>query len=416
MWIRGAGPGDEADFDDFEMSMDGSLDKPPQVFQPPPRIIQPVPLGRIGRALGVSTVPPPAEPPPRAATPPVGLGTAPPEFGPPPPEPPTATPAPPGTVPPKVVDIDDDVVVSREAPQSQVGFRLDPSDRAPLAAEPSVEIAAPTPTPAPAEPSIVVDLDNIGEDRPAAAEVPVEEPAQAAFAPLSSTPSMPRPSKAAMREASTVLVRAQEDVPEPGDIRPVRPPSLFRLGLLLVLLAVGGLLAFVSAANDWRPVWEEPELSLRVAFGLAERKAPPRPRIPDMVEAEPMRGNLEVRDLKVSMVKVGRNSRAAVLQGTLVNGSNRRHARIELEATLSRAPGAMPLKTRRLSCCEALSPEQAEAVARDPKHQHYRRAPGNSHVDPEQSQPFTVVFRDVDLGEAHAAVAVKYSEQERPPK
>ncbi len=438
MWIRGAGAGDEADFDDVEMSMDGSMDAPPQVFEPPPRIIQPVPLGRIGRALGVSTAPPSVDAPPPLATPMPGMSAPPPEFGPPPPEPPPeATPAPPGQVPPKVVDVSEDSMVSRDEPQANVGFRIDPKDREsrdtpePASQATPGPIATPTPTPAPpqdaeehapadeeaepgpAEPSIVVDLDHLGEDEPEPEETPPPDSDQAAaFAPLSSTSSMRKTSKPAMREASTVLVAAQH-AEDPGELKPVRPPSLFRLVLLIFLLAVGGVVAFVSWANDWRPIWEEPELSLRVAFGMAERKAPPPPRAPDMVEAEPMRGKLEVRDLSVEVIKLDRRKRAAVVTGRLVNASNRRHARIELEATLFDAPGAIPLKTRRLGCCTAIAPSQVESVARDGAHAHFKGGPATVQLDPEQSRPFTVVFRDVDLQKAHAAVAVKYSEQER---
>ena len=442
MWIRGEPGGDESDFDDVEMSVDGSVDAPPHVFERPPRIIQPVPLGRIGRALGVSTAPPSVDAPPVAAPMP-GMSAPPPEVGPPPPQPPEATPAPPGQVPPKVVDVSEDSMVSRDDPQASVGFRIEPGGReardaapglfdesegtpgpfaepSPAPSEPDPNAAAVDPTdtgdvePRRPEPSMVIDLDHLREDQPAPEETPPPDPNQAAaFAPLASTGSMPTTNKPAMREASTVLVAAQRPAEELGELQPVRPPSLFRLALLIFLLALGGLVAFISSANDWRPVWEEPELSARVAFGMAERKAPPRPRAPDVVEAEPMRGKLEVRDLRVEVIKLDRRTRAAVVTGRLVNASNRRHARIELEATLSDAPGALALRTRRLGCCTAIAPSQLESVARDAGHAHFQGGAATAQLDPEQSRPFTVVFRDVDLEEAHAAVAVKYSEPER---
>ena len=444
MYARGAGAGDEADFDDVEMSVDISMNAPPQVA--PSRVVQPIKPGRIGRALGTAppvSGPPPAVTPPLGVTPSAGLptppptkpgaanSTPPPEFGPPPPEPPPeATPAPPGQVPPMVVNVDRDAVVRRDDAQASVGFRIDPEDRArrreqaeqaeqaQLPSEPTEgnEIAPPTPEPAPSspEPSMVVDLDHLGEDAPEPQPAPPEpEPDQVqAFAPLASTSSLPSTPKPAMREAATMLVAAQHELPDPGDIKPVRPPSIFSLVLLVFLLTAGGFLAFVSWSNGWRPVWEEPELSLRVAFGLAERKVPKPPRPPKMVETEPMRGKLEVAEVAVEVVKVNRSQRVAVVQGRLVNKSNRRHARIQLEATLSNA--ATPLKTRRFACCSAVPTAQATANTKDAP----AAPPADASIEPAQSQPFTVVFHDVDrrvdLSKAQASVTVTYSEPEHP--
>ncbi len=445
MWIRK--PGHE---DDEDASFDGSIDTPAHagysvVHKRPAEVQAP------GRALVAASEPPPrvfpplndlpADDPDLPAPKPVetieprlraddpDLPAPKPEANPglPPPGDPNLPAPKPGAnralPPPEDPDLpapkprDEPIVRREESADASRGFRLDPADRARREADKPAE-PAPEPEPeAPREdvPSMVVDLDHLGTPPPAPKEPEPGPPAPdtSAFTPLTSTPAMPaaRP-KPAMRDAATMLVAAPED---PGDIRPVKPPSLWQLTLAVFLLSLGAFLGFVSWRNDWRPVWEQPDHSLKVAFGMVREPTVAAPRVRDVVEETPLKGNLEIRGVQIELVQTGKKSRAAVVRGEVHNSSNRRHGHIELRARLFDAPGQPHTRTHRFGCCDTLSPEEATAAAKDPDHAHHQPGTRAIRLDPGQSQPFALVLREVGPRTSHAEVMVHYSEPERNP-
>jgi predicted Zn finger-like uncharacterized protein len=263
-------------------------------------------------------------------------------------------------------------------------------------------------------PKVVIDMGQLA-DAPVVDEDPAEADLPppidlAAFAPLSATSSLP-PSKKIERRAPNLP--APEPI-DPSEIHEVRPPGMWRL-VLGVIFGLGGLFVlFVAARNDWNPPWDDPVAAVEQAFEVKER---PRARTATtspaaVVQVDAMKGNLDIRTLIVE-----KRGRYTLVQGTLVNASNRAQRAIGLDISLSEGPGKPPLKARTVACCDRFSAKEADLIAKNANHPHFSdkfNAGASIRLLPNEQRPFSVVFRRAPGRAMHAEGRIKFSEVEAP--
>lgn len=327
-----------------------------------------------------------------------------------------------------VVDVKSDEVVRRRAGGNPKGIRIDPAAEAPRSrrtggARTSEVRHSNHREPDPDQPKVIVDIGQLSEST-APAAVPAEDSppppdrAEAAFAPLSTPAAL---GATALEEAARVAPTAAPEsfqADEPADLKPIRPPGLGWLVFAFVLVVVGGAFAFVWWRNDWAPIWEDPALAMDVVLGRGERPVTQPPARP-VVETASVQGQLEITDVRMELVPVGRKEHVALVHGRLTNGTNRVQRGITLAALLEDAPGGLPLKTRVAACCDVFDAGQAAEVARTPAHPHFanlNRAAA-SRLMPGESRPFSIILIDLDeeltQRALHPAVKVRFAEAER---
>ncbi len=327
-----------------------------------------------------------------------------------------------------VVDVKSDEVVRRRAGGNPKGIRIDPAAEAARGrrgggARTSEVRHTHHREPDPDQPKVIVDIGQLSESSAPAAVAPEASPppadrAEAAFAPLSTPAAI---GAAVLEEAARVAPTATPDTfqaDEPADVRAIRPPGLGCFAFVFVALVLGGAFAFVWWRNDWAPVWEDPALAMDVALGRAERPVAAPPAQP-VVETASVQGRLEMTDVRMELVPLGRKDHVALVHGRLTNGTNRVQRGITLEAILEDAPGGLPLKTRVAACCDVFDAAQAAEVARTPAHPHFanlNRAAA-SRLMPGESRAFSIILIDLDdeltQRALHPAVKVRFAEAER---
>jgi hypothetical protein len=259
---------------------------------------------------------------------------------------------------------------------------------------------------------VIVDMGQLGEkaaeaDARRRKEEEAEHAAQAAFSPLATPAALPPPAELDRARAypSTDAFGASDD----ADIKPVRPPGMWRLVVLAVVLVLGAGFLLVWERNDWRPIWEDPELAFRVAVGKVEAPPPPPPPKAPVVETATMEGQLEFRDLTLEMVSVGRKRHAAVVRGTLANQTNRVQKGVTLEAGFQRA--GLPVRQRVAVCCDTFDTERVKEIVLKPDHPHFSDLDRASitRLRPGESRPFTVILPDVETDQAKATDLVPHA-------
>lgn len=327
-----------------------------------------------------------------------------------------------------MVDVRSDEVVRRRGGGNPKGIRIDPSadagkPRRGGGARTSEVRNSHHREPDPDQPKVIVDIGQLSESSAPAAVAPEPSPppadrAEAAFAPLSTPAAI---GTSALEEAARVAPTAAPEsfqADEPADVKAIKPPGLGWVAFVFVLLVLGGAFAFVWWRNDWAPIWDDPALALDVALGSGERPVAAPPAQP-VVETASVQGQLEITDVRMELVPVGRKDHVALVHGRLTNGTNRVQRGITLEAILEDAPEGLPLKTRVAACCDVFDAAQAAEVARTPAHPHFanlNRAAA-SRLMPGESRPFSIILIDLDddltQRALHPAVKVRFAEAER---
>ena len=280
------------------------------------------------------------------------------------------------------------------------------------------------------EPSIIVDMGHVGGEhdaRPdgvqllsvAADTGSLSEPGERSNPAVSSEASSDFAPFAAHKPTPPAIVADVDHAAElkPGDdedIDIVRPPGLWRLVLATALLAIVTFATFVAWRNDWGPIWQDPATAVDIAIGNRERPTPVAPK--QQVHIEEIvttRGKFQFRD--VALERLGSGAKALSVSGVLVNGTNQTQAAITIEVTLLH--DALPVQQRVIACCSSIGSDAAIAIANDPKHVHFQERftdLSERQMVQGDSQPFTVVFRDVDRKYLNAELTpvarVKYAE------
>lgn len=249
-----------------------------------------------------------------------------------------------------------------------------------------------------------------------AEDAPAEVVDQAAFAPLAA--GALKPSEMPVRRAANNAAPSLKTKPV-EDLKVVRPPSILNLLIALIFLALLGVGVFVAWANAWSPViWEAPLEALSVAFRLKPPPPPPALEEEEIIE-DVVVGRLEIQGVGLRFVELGHKRYAVVIDGMIANVSNRVQKAIFLEVSVARTPGGLPHRSRTLGCCEAFTPDEAEAIAKNPEHPHFDKRLKTSELklQPMDSRSFTVIIPDIDkglkAGGLFPAVRIKGSESER---
>lgn len=278
-------------------------------------------------------------------------------------------------------------------------------------------IDAPPPRrPASNQPSVIVDMGQLNDPvETAAAEQAAAT--QAAFAPLAGGAV-----EAGAADRHRVRSMPAFDGPDPSEIQEIKPPSMAKWAVLAVVLVLGGFAAWVGAANGWEPIWyEDPVTATKRALGFEKPPAPP-PEPEPVHEVAPITGALEVEDVEMTTLKLGKRRLIAILRGRVVNHSNRLQHSIVFDADLMDAEreGELSLATRRADCCAMMDDAEAKAAARQADHPHFSEKSGGENVRlaPGESRAFTIVLRDLDPALDKKPIAprvqVRFAEVEHP--
>ena len=305
----------------------------------------------------------------------------------------------------------------------------------PVKQEPAPGIDQPrenTRPPASQGPSVIIDMGQLAEsaDEDDADEDAVDDSfdehayeqeiraTKVAFAPLSSTGAMPVVSDEVLElhKAAPAALPTED----PGEITDIKPPSIARMGFVGILLVLVVFIAFVSWRNDWNwdVLQEAPDEAIGVAFGFKEPTPEVLPPRPTVRRAEPMRGAMSFVDLRLELVSGERGSKVAVVNGKLVNNTNRIQKSIRLEVSAVAPPGTA-IKKRIIQCCEVIAPDTVATVAKTADHPHF--APNQPdrlvRLVPGESRPFTVLIPQIDskytAQPLTPKVSVRFSEPER---
>jgi predicted Zn finger-like uncharacterized protein len=251
------------------------------------------------------------------------------------------------------------------------------------------------------EPSIIIDMGNLGDARATPPPEPPAPPA-AALAPASTPP--------ALDLLDPATAHADLDIPE------VPRRSAGRFFFSLAVFSLAGLVLFVWARNDFGDIAKDPARSVAAAFGQLPPTAPPTAAA-IVVEPPPPVGKLYAHDAAVEVLpKRGSGVR---VQGVLSNTTTVAHGAITLRALLLR--DGLPVRERTVPCCDDFDLATAQAVAQNPQHAHFNRKLNNLEaavVPPGGTRRFTVVFPDTGDLTHHALVPiveVKHSEPVRTP-
>lgn len=289
-----------------------------------------------------------------------------------------------------------------------------PKVQAPIDAPP----LRPTPSnpPTGGQPSVIVDMGQLNDPvETAAAEQAAAQ--QAAFAPLAGGAVDP-----SAAERHRVRSMPAFDGPEPSEIQEIKPPSMAKWAVLAVVLALAGFVVWVAMANGWDPIWyQDPVTATKRAMGFEQPPAPP-PEPKPVVEVAPMTGDLEVRAVEMTTLKLGRRKLIAILRGEVVNDSNRLRHSIVFDADLIDAESAtgLSLATRKADCCVMFDDAEAKAAARRADHPHFSEKSGGENVRlaPGESRRFTIVLRDLDPALDKKPIApqvkIRFAEVEHP--
>jgi predicted Zn finger-like uncharacterized protein len=251
------------------------------------------------------------------------------------------------------------------------------------------------------EPSIIIDIGNLGDGR---RTPPPEAPAAPALPPASVTAP---PRLDLLNPASAAVDLDIPDVPR---------RSAGRFFFSLAVFSIAGLLLFVWARNDFGDVLKDPARSFATAFGQGPPTAPPTaPAI--VVEPPPPVGKLYAHDAIVEVLpKRGSGVR---VQGVLSNTTTVAHGAITLRALLLK--DGLPVRERTVPCCDDFDLPTAQTVAQNPQHPHFNRKLNNLEaavVPPGGTRRFSVVFPDTADLTHHPLVPiveVKHSEPVRTP-
>ncbi len=285
---------------------------------------------------------------------------------------------------------------SQQPLEEQIKANLSPTRSSPAQEEPSLS----------EEPSIIIDMGQLGD---------IElEPADEGFlSPLSSPLQGQRVLDRVSVHRLTPLL-SQEEL---GEIKTIRPAGIRSLALLLLFLLCVGFLLFVFWKNSWGPIWNNPQAAFELALGLKEPPKPPAPK-PAFVENE-MLGQLEIRGLGIRSIKLSKGKQAIVLEGMLVNDSNRIQTGILLKASVSYSPGGLAQLSRVVPCCDSFDEEDLPKVARRSDHIHFsddRNRATRVRLKPMDTRSFSVIFLKSSsqrLPKLYPRVQIKASEAER---
>ncbi len=337
-------------------------------------------------------------------------------------------------------DVEPDAGNSAHCPecgQSTAGDDLDEErlEGPPVKSEKSGGIDQPreiTRPPASQGPSVIIDMGQLAEtgDEDDGEEDAVDESfderayeqevraTKEAFAPLSSTGVMPVLNDDALELQKAAPVELPTE--DPGEITDIKPPSIARMGFVGLLLLLVVFVAFVSWRNDWN--WtllqEAPDEAIGVAFGFKEPAPEVLPPRPTVRRAEPMRGAMAFVDLQLELVSGERGSKVAVVNGKLVNGTNRIQKSIRLEVSAVAPPGTA-VKKRIIQCCEVIAPDAVATVAKTADHPHFAQDQPDRMVRlvPGESRSFTVLIPQIEPKYTDQPltpkVTVRFSEPER---
>jgi predicted Zn finger-like uncharacterized protein len=245
------------------------------------------------------------------------------------------------------------------------------------------------------EPSIIIDMESIGDETPPPAPA---APARAA----------PPPDPARRLDASVSDLAL--------DIPTVPRRSVGRFFFSVLVFGVAGLVFFVWARNDFGDVFKDPARAVGRAFGTAPITAPPT-RPPVVVEPPAAEGRIEITE--VALQALPKRGSGLLLRGRVKNATTVKQGAITLRAMLLK--DSLPLRERTVPCCDDLDLAAAQAVAQTPNHAHLSAKMNNLgavQLGPGESRPFSIVFPDAgDLAPAALVplVEVKFSEIVRTP-
>lgn len=292
------------------------------------------------------------------------------------------------------------------------GLAQVPFKRRPGGSEVTTEVGQREEKAVDAGPKVVIDMGQLSDTPAAEGEAeddglppPID---LASFAPLAAKPVL---AESPSRPVANLPPPAHID---PSEIREVRPPGMGRLVLIVMLLGASLFALFVAARNDWQIDWADPMASVSKAFDVKERPRVPSktPTSTPVVEVDEMKGQLELRELTVQ-----HRRGYALVQGTLVNASNRVQRGIGFEIGLTRGPGKPPLKARTVACCDRFTAAEADGVAKKADHPHFSESLNRAsalRLMPNEVRPFSVIMRNAPGRARHATGRVKFAEVESP--
>ena len=248
------------------------------------------------------------------------------------------------------------------------------------------------------EPSIIIDMSDLGTPIPPAPTEPDE------------------PTRRATRLAEVRPLLDPSASELDVDIQAVPRRSAGRFFFSAGVFVVAGVVLFVWARNDFGDIFKAPLTAANVAFNGVAPTAPP-PQAPVVVEPAPTVGRLATTDL--TLTALPKRGSGLLLRGRLSNGTMVTHGAITLRAVLLKE--GLPVRERTVPCCDVLDPAAAQVVAQTPGHLHLSTKLNNLgavQLAPGEEREFSVVFPETaDLGAAALVpmVEVKFSEVVRGP-